>query len=1443
MKPPARWHYRLAALGLVLLAALLGLRQYLAAGGATVRLARGLTEKLGAPVTVGDSRVSLTGDTALTDLKLYEPDGDEPFFEAQRIVVDVNALRYATGRGQPREVDVEGAHLRLRFDAAGQLLTRLGHMKSRGGAWPVLRLRDSQLTIEQEGRSPFTVHGVDLTLDPAGERNLTGKALDPAWQTLEVSGHLDPNTLALSLAVSSTGATLDMTKLRALPFVPAALWNQLELQGGAVPLRFTLNTSTTAPRVRYAVEFEGVGVRLPQPDRPAFVAGPARGKLEGNEDGFSLSASIADAAYGNWTVAGSLDAKTGGLGLTLTTPDVLVTPAKLEALPYVPKVVWKQVRRVNGRTAAKVSVGLNTKRPGVTYRVELDVPRTQIEVTSIGLDAQNASGRVIVEDGRVWLEKVQAEAAQGRIFTTAEMDFRQEPSRMHFRVRAAGLVLAKLPKTWELPKQVEGKLTGEADLTVTVRDQAETRGRGTGQIDDAKVLGFRTSEPILLTLQADGQGLRFRTPSPILNTLIAVSRLPAAPPPKKPSLDLGRLASQVKAGVGQATHQIARGAASVLSGLGSYGRSLKPDQPTSYLDARIALNNVDLAELVRRAGVELPRELALAGKLSLKVDLGIPINKATDYRIYRIDGTATSPRLSLAGVDFQDLTAQVSYRDGVLRLQRLAGQVAGGGTFAGQASAAVFPRGDLSASLELRRLPLEALARLVPGGRGVLAGSLSGKVTASAPLKGLGDPKTWRGAGSLKGSTVELLGLPLRDVAADLTLGGGKLAVTDLRGELSWAPLRGSASLSLVGKQPVTAHVSLRGVDLAVARPLLPPAWQFLRPSGRLDLTGDLDGTLEPRVLNARGRLTGTGLVAAGVRVGAVALDLALVGQVLQIKGFQAKLYRGSITGSASLPLVERKPITVNLTVKDVDARALAKAVGGLPVQVAGPLSGQANLTLQPAAKISDWRGEVSVSSPRLIVQNIPATGVKGQVKWRGGEADYRLDGNTLGGSFSVQGKYPPPPRRPVGSSDGRIQLRGIRLSRLSAVLGLPEGYRVRGVASLDLPFRHEGPGGRPVGTGTFSLRDIRLGAADLADEISGTVRLDAGGLSVSDLAADLAGGILRLVLNYRFGDPERSRFRLTLSRADASRLAGFDTDLRDRFSGPVDVMLHGSLGQEWRGGGMIVLSHGKVMGVEVSEWRLPIDFTLAPAQQRLELSVRDSGAQLGAGRAQLNLHFLWSGTGRLDGRLLFFDASLRSLAGLTGDISSYASGRVTGRADLGGSEIRSLNDVTANVQARLRDTQALQLPGFSVLTPYILPGLGGTTFNTGDLRGRLGGGVFRIDSLNLEAPVAHLFVQGSVTLATRLDLEVIARTGNLGGVNPLLARILLNRIPIAGPVPVGLILQATNLFSNRVVNLHVTGTIRNPVVQVKPLQLLSDEAVRYFLNRAIAAPGAASFP
>jgi hypothetical protein len=73
--------------------------------------------------------------------------------------------------------------------------------------------------------------------------------------------------------------------------------------------------------------------------------------------------------------------------------------------------------------------------------------------------------------------------------------------------------------------------------------------------------------------------------------------------------------------------------------------------------------------------------------------------------------------------------------------------------------------------------------------------------------------------------------------------------------------------------------------------------------------------------------------------------------------------------------------------------------------------------------------------------------------------------------------------------------------------------------------------------------------------------------------------------------------------------------------------------------------------------------------------------------------------------------------------------------------------------------------------------------------------------------------------------------------------RVLGRRLPPVGPVPLNLVVLATNQLSDRVVRFRVTGTVRHPVVQALPLSLLADEAVRFFLNRAILPAGASTFP
>ena len=224
--------------------------------------------------------------------------------------------------------------------------------------------------------------------------------------------------------------------------------------------------------------------------------------------------------------------------------------------------------------------------------------------------------------------------------------------------------------------------------------------------------------------------------------------------------------------------------------------------------------------------------------------------------------------------------------------------------------------------------------------------------------------------------------------------------------------------------------------------------------------------------------------------------------------------------------------------------------------------------------------------------------------------------------------------------------------------------------------------------------------------------------------------------------------------------------------------------------------------------------------------------AGVGHGRVTGRAAFTFGAETRLDGNLRFYGADLRTLLRPFTESTTLGSGLTSGRIEFSGSNVRSLDDITADVDVSFAQTQAFQLPILSQLVPFIVPGQSNTTFQRGDLRGRLSNGIFRVQRLSLSGNVVNLFGQGTITTTGRVNLEVIATTQVLGLGTPLL-RLLGLRLPLAGPIPVTLLLQATNYLASASIHLRVGGTVRNPVVRVEPLSLLTDEAARFFLFRA----------
>jgi hypothetical protein len=380
------------------------------------------------------------------------------------------------------------------------------------------------------------------------------------------------------------------------------------------------------------------------------------------------------------------------------------------------------------------------------------------------------------------------------------------------------------------------------------------------------------------------------------------------------------------------------------------------------------------------------------------------------------------------------------------------------------------------------------------------------------------------------------------------------------------------------------------------------------------------------------------------------------------------------------------------------------------------------------------------------------------------------------------------------------------------------------GRLDIELDYTHDTPDRLPRGTGKVRLANLKLKGNPLTGDLEGDLLLADGVIRLRRISAEVARGLLRAQLAYNLNDPERSSFSMAFDDVDAAELLA--PWLGERIKGTMQARIRGTLGASWRGTADLELTRGELFGLEVSQWRVPATWEYAPGTNRAELDVPDTSLQIARGRTTGKVNLKWDDSLRVEGNVRFFGMDLQTMLRQTIGPSELASGELTGRFDFSGSDVRSINELSGNIVASFRQAQALQLPVLRQVAPYA--GMGqSTTFQRGDLRARLDRGVLRITQLGLEGGNLQLHADGTVNLEGRLNLNVVAKNRDVGLPTARLGAIGL-RIPIAGPVPVTLLQQASNLLANRVIYLEVTGTARNPVIGVRPLPLLSEEAVRF---------------
>lgn len=1242
-------------------------------------------------------------------------------------------------------------------------------------------------------RNAGEVLGVDSASADLSVFDLLRGRLDPH--------HVDIRGLTLNLRLDAKGKLL--TTLPNLPETGA---------GMAIPI----------------VNLAGAKLVVRQEGRPDFVVENATVALvPKSSDELGLNGSIDDPGWSKWTVQAEYNRTTEAGWLKMTASDGPLNMDRLESIPYVPPSLWKHLR-VEGRSAAEVDLAQDAQHK-LSYGVTLRPHGASMTVTDADAELKQITGTVRLAGDQVVFEGMKAEIAGGTISANGSIDFSSKVMIAKLNLAGSGLGLRQLPESWGLPRDIQGKLQGRADLTLLIHPDGtvEPRGGGSGTVEGAKIRDI----PVSITIRLVSNGKQYR-----------FENHPDAAAPSGPKGSGIRLVPSRRTEPGG---RFEFPASAVLCAV--QAPDPKKDKPPPTFDVTVNLRDVEISELLEKLEVKLAYHIS--GKLSARVNMSVPVSQVGTQAAYQFSGELSSKELHFEGLTIRDLHAAASYRDGKLTLTKLTGQIDRPGepnkpgTFHGKAVAEQKPPGQVRADLSFDDLPLGEVFKAIPGWTIEVRGDASGKAEFSAPYKSISDPKAWSAAATLAAPALDFAGRKMTGLHVALEAKDGKAALRNATVTVEGIPVAAEAGVTLGGRYPFTASLKSTSLNATNLRKLI-PGTDLPTIEGTLEVEATASGTASPLAFEARGRITSSRLTLDKSTANHIQLRWRADQQRLVVSELSANLFGGTVTGSADVPFAADQAGKFELAFKGVDARAATAFVPDFPIRMGGQVTGKVLGAITPAKPGASRIGnlEVDLTAPRLVVQGVPTERLTGKASIQRGNLEYHLEGKALGGSFEIEGSYPggkqppapakqPPPAKSYG---GKLRLKGIELSRLASDLGMRSLAPLGGRLDADFSFEND----LSVGLGRITLTGLAWKDALLARETSGVLILEHGTLSLNDFTGRVAGGELRVRASIKIKEPERNSFSLGLSGADAKRLFAVAPELAAKVDGAVSLRVHGNFGREMRGMGILSMYSGTVTGVPLANLRVPFDWTVGSTGYS-RIAVREATADIATGKAEANVRVEWAGTARVDGQAKFINVPIRTVVPEAGSFSLLGNGRITGQFKLSGNDVRSVNDLSGTLIGRLTQTSVREIPILERIVPFISSSALMQPYEHGDIRATLARGVFRVDRLVLVNPSGQIFAGGTITLDGRINALVVAHTGLIGPANRGL-QLLGLALPLFGPVPLTLIEDVSAFLSNRTVRLNITGTTRNPDVRLNVSALLSEEAVRFFLARYVIPTGAA---
>ncbi len=232
--------------------------------------------------------------------------------------------------------------------------------------------------------------------------------------------------------------------------------------------------------------------------------------LRSNGDALEVEGTVDDPLWGSWDARGEVNRGSGqGTVALWTTRPVAINEDLLTRVPFAEPQVIKEVQ-LDGQLGANIHAKFDLQKYTIDYRASFTPQKADVFLPALDLRVNHVHGRLDVANGLLHLNDLYGDTAGGGAEAHGDLNFFRGGIDAQLTVDVRGVEMEQLPRTWDLPREAGGKLTGSAHLHSTYHEgHAEVRGQGQGKILDARLLG-RPVEPVPMTLTADATGFHFR---------------------------------------------------------------------------------------------------------------------------------------------------------------------------------------------------------------------------------------------------------------------------------------------------------------------------------------------------------------------------------------------------------------------------------------------------------------------------------------------------------------------------------------------------------------------------------------------------------------------------------------------------------------------------------------------------------------------------------------------------------------------------------------------------------------------------------------------------------------------------------------------------------------------------------------------------------------------